>query len=410
MPVAEYGSLPFEEQIAFFRGKRLIPTERWNDLWRAAHDRGFMVAGAMRDELLADLHQAVTRAIEEGGTLAEFRKDFDKIVATHGWDYKGSRGWRTRVIYETNVRQSYNAGRYEQMQRVTQSRPWKRYRHSGSSTNPRPLHLKWDGLVLRHDDPWLLTHSPQNGWGCKCRLETLADRDLRREGITPGAAPRDGTYEWVDKRTGEVHTVPKGIDPGFDYTPGRAANRSALTPKEAAGRGFQPFPDQPRASDPPPAPRPAAADLLMPAGRAEADYVSAFLEAFGVGPGEPLLYTDAAGSRVEISDALFRTAGGQYKVTKGGRERYVRLLAQAIQDPDEIWLVWGTIGRQRKVSLRRRYLARFEIEGGEGPLFVAFERDTRTWSGTTAFAARNPDYLLNQRVGRRVFRRTTGDE
>ena len=56
MPVAEYGSLlTFDEQIEFFRGKRPIPTERWNDLWRDAHDRGFMVAGAMKDELLADL-------------------------------------------------------------------------------------------------------------------------------------------------------------------------------------------------------------------------------------------------------------------------------------------------------------------------------------------------------------------
>lgn len=404
MPVAEYGSLPFQEQIEFFRGKQPTPTERWNDLWRGAHDRGFMVAGAMKDELLADLHQAVTRAIDDGVTLHEFRKDFDKIVATHGWGYKGSRNWRTRVIYETNLRQSYNAGRYEQMKRVAQSRPWWQYRHSRSSTEPRPQHLAWDGLVLRHDDPWWETHSPQNGWGCKCRVDTLADRDLRQEDITPGRAPKDGAYEWVDKRTGEVHQVPKGLDPGFDYAPGRATNRAALTPRQAGG--FQPFPDQPRASDPSPIPRPAAAEQLMPAGGTEADYVNAFLEAFGAGAGESLLYTDAAGGHVEISEALFRTADGQFKVTKGGRERYVRLLARAIQDPDEIWLVWGTIGKQRKVSLRRRYLARFKIEGEESPLFVTFERDARTWSGTTAFAARNPDYLLNQRVGKRVYRRT----
>ena len=72
MPVAEYGSLPFEEMIQFFRGKRPIPTERWNDLWRDAHDRGFMVAGAARDDLLADFHQAVTRAIEDGINLGRF--------------------------------------------------------------------------------------------------------------------------------------------------------------------------------------------------------------------------------------------------------------------------------------------------------------------------------------------------
>ena len=234
MPLAEYGSLSFQEMIDFFREKRPVPTGRWTDLWRDAHDRGFMVAGASRDDVLADFHKAVTRAIEDGITLSDFRKDFDAIVSKHGWGYKGSRNWRSRVIYETNVRQSYNAGRYEQMRQVTRSRPWRRYRHSQTSTNPRPLHLKWDGLVLRHDDPWLVARSPMNGWGCKCRLETLADRDLERLGIQPGTAPDDGTYEWTDKRTGEVHTVPRGIDPGIDYTPNRARLMDAA--REAAER------------------------------------------------------------------------------------------------------------------------------------------------------------------------------
>ena len=27
----------------------------------------------------------------------------------------------------------------------------------------------WDGTVLPLDDPWWSSHSPQNGWGCKCK-------------------------------------------------------------------------------------------------------------------------------------------------------------------------------------------------------------------------------------------------
>ncbi len=146
----------------------------------------------------------------------------------------------------------------------------------------------------------------------------------------------------------------------------------------------------------------------MAAGQDEADYVNAFLEAFGARRSKSLLFTDVAGGRVEISEALFRSAGGQYKVMKGGRERHVRLLARAIQEPDEIWLVWGRAGKERKVSLRRRYLARFEIEGEDSPLFVAFERDAHTWSGTTAFQSRDA-YVLEQRIGQRVYRRTAGE-
>lgn len=59
-----------------------------------------------------------------------------------------------------------------------------RYRHNDTVTHPRRLHKSWDGLVLRHDDPWWRSHWPPNGWGCRCRIETLADRDLERLGGT----------------------------------------------------------------------------------------------------------------------------------------------------------------------------------------------------------------------------------
>jgi len=36
------------------------------------------------------------------------------------------------------------------------------------------------------------------------------------------AAPKKKTYEWVDKKTGEVHQVPVGIDPGWAYNPGKS--------------------------------------------------------------------------------------------------------------------------------------------------------------------------------------------
>ena len=68
-----------------------------------------MIAGAQHDDLLCDFHGAIRKAIEQGTTLEEFRHDFDGIVGKHGWSYNGGRGWRTRVIYDTNLRTSYLA-------------------------------------------------------------------------------------------------------------------------------------------------------------------------------------------------------------------------------------------------------------------------------------------------------------
>ena len=77
----------FPEQVAYFRQKlgNLVPTQFWDDMLAADHDTGFMVAGAMKADLLTDLAAAVDKAITEGRGIEDFRRDFKAIVAKHGW-------------------------------------------------------------------------------------------------------------------------------------------------------------------------------------------------------------------------------------------------------------------------------------------------------------------------------------
>lgn len=220
----DYGNMGFAEAIRFFRKKLDVPTERWTDLWKEAHDTAFTVAGATKADLLADLRRSVDKAISEGTTLEDFRKEFDQTVQKHGWSYKGKRGWRTRIIYETNLRTAYSAGRYAQLTDpdVQQSRPYWQYRHGGSA-DPREQHLSWDGMVLPADDPWWDSHYPPNGWGCSCKVVALSESDLERMGKDgPDEAPNTSTYQWTDPKTGEVIDVPEGVDPGWDYAPGKS--------------------------------------------------------------------------------------------------------------------------------------------------------------------------------------------
>lgn len=211
---------PFIEAVAFFRDKLNIPTEKWDDLWQDQHAKGFMIAGAQKAELLADFREAVDKAIDQGVTLGAFRKDFDNIVARHGWNYKGSRNWRSEVIYRTNIRTAYAAGRWQQLTdpEVLAQQPYLEYRH-GDSLHPRPQHLAWDGLILPADDPWWQSHYPPNGWGCKCKVLSAGLRNLERAGKSvPDSAP---DLE-IDPATG----IPAGIDEGWDYNVGQAAEKS----------------------------------------------------------------------------------------------------------------------------------------------------------------------------------------
>lgn len=221
MPSLDHARLPFAEQIAFFRAKlgNLVPTQAWTDLWKAQHDRAFMVAGAQKADLLADLFWSVERAISEGQGIGDFRKAFDAIVDEHGWAYRGERNWRTRVIYQTNMSTSYAAGRAVQLKAA--GFPYLMYKHSDSVLHPRPLHVGWDGLVLPANDLWWLTHTPPNGWGCKCRVVGIRnERMARRMGGKWGAsAPDDG----FNPATQE----PNGIDRGWGYAPGASVVEEA---------------------------------------------------------------------------------------------------------------------------------------------------------------------------------------
>ncbi|MEX0745310.1 MAG: phage minor head protein [Phycisphaeraceae bacterium] len=220
----EYKDLPFEEAIAFFRNKTNMPSERWTDVWKQSHDAAFMVAGATKADLLNDLRGAVDEAISQGTTLAQFRERFDDTVARTGWDYRGGRSWRTRVIYETNLRSAYAAGRHAQLTDpdLLRVRPYWQYLHGGSA-DPREEHLAWDGLVLPADDPWWQEHFPPNGWGCNCKVVAKGPADLQRLGKErPDEAPTVRREKWQDRTGSRQEEVPEGIDPGWSYAPGRS--------------------------------------------------------------------------------------------------------------------------------------------------------------------------------------------
>lgn len=219
--------LPFEKAIRYFRQKANVTTKKWTDVYAASHSRMFMVAGAATDALVEDLRRAVDKAIAQGTTLAEFRKDFDEIVARNGWTgWKGEgsaagRAWRTQIIFDTNLRTAYAAGRYAEMTEpeTLEFFPYWQYHHSGS-LHPRPEHLSWDGLVLRADDPFWQTNYPPNGWRCGCYVTPVSEGGLKRQGKRgPDNAP--DLPRVAQDVGGKRIQVPKGVDPGFEYNPGR---------------------------------------------------------------------------------------------------------------------------------------------------------------------------------------------
>lgn len=217
------GKVPFKEAIDHFQGKLKIPTEHWDSMLGEAHAKAFTVAGATKADLLTDFHTAVSDAISNGTTITEFRKQFDKTVAKHGWSYKGKRGWRTRVIYDTNLRTAHAAGKWQQFQQLKDRRPFLQYFDAGDG-RVRPKHHEWNLIVLHIDDPWWSSHYPPNDFGCRCGARSLSLRQIKKEKLDiSGQAPALDLTERINIASGEIYgEVPKGIGVGWNYNVGQA--------------------------------------------------------------------------------------------------------------------------------------------------------------------------------------------
>lgn len=419
--------LPFKEAIDFYKGKLRLPSASWTDIWQEQHSHAFVVAGAAHDALVEDLYNAVRDAQVKGTGYAVFREQFDAIAAKYGWAYKGGAGWRSKVIYNTNITQAYNAGREAQMQAVKHLRPYGLYRHT-SIEHPRLEHLSWDGIILPLDDPWWNTHTPQNGWGCQCKKYSLSRVEAKRmwesQGKTgPDEAPPVEMVKVVVGKNGnnprEVW-VPKGIDPGFAYNPGKAWLEPNTVPpltgydaviKERGGAwptGFKP----PVA----PAPTVVGKDMILPAGTAPEQAVEDFLDVFGATLEQGAVFTDRAGASLAITKALFQDGSGEFKwlayPEKAVRMDYINLLAMTLAEPDEIWWSWEKSRDEKgRWLLKRRYLRAFELEGSKEYGVVVFEWDRDGWTGSTAFApdrkseASRETYFDKQRAGRMMYRK-----
>lgn len=414
MPELAPAPLPFAEAIDFLRQKVNLPSRAWTDIKEGAHARSFVVAGAMKDQLLSDFHGALVTALADGTTKADFQKAFDAIVERHGWSHKGGRTWRARVIYDTNLRMARAAGRWDQIRRRAE-----RERERGRTlylryvavmdARTRPEHKAWHGIVLPADHAFWQSHYPPNGWYCRCTVQSLTERELARYGYRPTpddeVPPVEMEPRRVDTPDGpETWPTPAGIDTGFGHNVGRswldgAVPRPLQRPLPAFGAQRPAPPGLPALS-----PRPLPERKLLPDGLPEAEYVEAFLGEFGAAPGRPAAFRDAAGHAIAIGQELFEAwPGGPLKASKRERHRSLLLLAEALKDPDEIWVDWAAV-RGRPV-LRRRYLRAVLMPDGQGGLAV-FEWSPAGWVGRTVYPAERPRDVEGQRRGALIWRRT----
>jgi SPP1 gp7 family putative phage head morphogenesis protein len=233
--------------IDWFAAKGYAFSWDWEDVWQAQHAKAFTVAKVMRADILEDIRTMVTKALEEGITFAQFRKELEPRLKRAGWWGKVTLGdgaggvemvqlgsvYRLKTIYRTNLQTSYMAGRYAAQAENAEARPFLQY-VAVLDSRTRPSHAELNGRVFPIDDPFWNDFYPPNGWGCRCRVRALSPERLAAKGLRAESSAGKITREdrLVSRKSGEVQDVAvfrsaSGLsvapDPGWSYNPGQAA-------------------------------------------------------------------------------------------------------------------------------------------------------------------------------------------
>lgn len=231
-----------EAAIRYFRSKGIKIAFNTAQMQDRAHATSFVVSGMLKQDVLADVHTALTQALENGQTAAWFKDNLIPRLARKGWMGKGLKAdddgvlegkklmpYRLDTIFRTNTQSAYMAGRYEKMRANVKARPYWQY-VAIMDSRTRPAHAALNGRIFRWDDPIWDTIFPPNGYNCRCRVVALSQAEADRHPV--GVESSEGLLVIVeqpygnttrpvtalrDPATGRLFTP----DAGFHLNPGR---------------------------------------------------------------------------------------------------------------------------------------------------------------------------------------------
>ena len=417
----KFSPVPMKEAQAYWKDKVILAPGQFANLSDEAKLRAFAICGIAKSDQLQTVFSALARAIDDGISYGEFKKQTREVWKKRGWTGIGA--WRVDNIFRTNIQTAYNVGRYRQMAEVARRRPYWQY-DAVNDSRTRPTHAAMDGRVFPADHPAWNTWYPPNGFRCRCSVKSLTEAQVKARGLTVETDdPTNGLIEPIDPKTGrKMPARPLVPDVGFDIHPGKSLYGGIVDGAiSGGGKWFDmeglPGPERYR--------RPALKNVknletfprsqTLPVGRSDAFYLSKFDELYADRP----VIKDAAGDAVLLSKRAFmdRSPGGRdYKFAKPGHGEFLPLLSDTLEKPYEIWLT-PQKSDDGKVRLTRRYIRLWKVGGSDERIagFAVFEVIDGVFQGITAFAPRKgqdgpPDikYLERQRAGVLLYKKKRG--
>ena len=141
--------------------------------------KAFWITGVEQQSVLEDVLQGLANAVEQGTTLADFRKGFGDLLAD-----QGVKAGQTQTVFRTNTHAAYSESQVASYQ-ANPLVEMLTYVTAGDDA-VREEHAEWEGITLPKDDEFWDDHTPPCGWNCRCILRVSQERDTP----TPSDDPR----------------------------------------------------------------------------------------------------------------------------------------------------------------------------------------------------------------------------
>lgn len=183
-----------EQNIDYLKTKGLSLSFDYYELQKEAHHKAFTVAKIMKLDVLADIQNSLTKAMNEGQSFKKWKNELTPLLQQKGWwgekevlnpttgevktTYIGSR--RLRTIFETNMRTSYAVGRANNIYgSLNEYIIYSAILDSRTRVDHRAL----NGIIKHRNDVFWEVYFPPNGWGCRCYVKSISKKELERRGL-----------------------------------------------------------------------------------------------------------------------------------------------------------------------------------------------------------------------------------
>jgi len=200
--------VPFDEAIAAALARGVVlPSIYYQQLQGLARQLAFSIAGIASIAQLRAVLDSLSAAMQTGQSFTEWLDE----AAVMSLNLPGH---RLDNIWRTNLQGNYMRGKWEQFVDNRDNRPYLQY-DAINDSRVRPTHLAMDGVIRRWDDPFWKTHSPPNGYRCRCSLFSLTEKQARaRTGVD-----KEGRGTGLNKEPVNPDGSQAMPDKGWDYHP-----------------------------------------------------------------------------------------------------------------------------------------------------------------------------------------------